>query len=128
TITGVYNAVTGYYAKGDGETDDTLAIQRAINDASVKGGTVYLQEGTYICSSLTIPGNVKLIGDVQKNTILKQTGNHLTFISLVGDNIFIENIKLDGKKIIESIGINIVADTKSVLSPVIKNCIINGFN
>ena len=35
-------------AKGNGRTDDTKAIQRAINEVAGTGGTVYLPNGTYM--------------------------------------------------------------------------------
>ncbi len=40
--------VKDYGAKGDGVTDDTAAIQRALNENI--GGTTYLPEGTYLVS------------------------------------------------------------------------------
>lgn len=47
-VTGVYN-VREYGATGDGSTDDTAAIQAAINAAS--GKIIYLPPGTYIFSA-----------------------------------------------------------------------------
>src|SRR6266702_4440519 len=47
--------VKTYGATGNGSTDDTTAIQNAINAVSSSGGTVLLPAGTYIVSStLTI--------------------------------------------------------------------------
>ena len=43
-----------YNAKGDGTTDDTTAIQTAINYARDNGGSVFIPVGTYIVSSLTL--------------------------------------------------------------------------
>lgn len=39
--------VKAFGAKGDGRTDDTKAIQRAINKVAGTGGTVYVPPGTY---------------------------------------------------------------------------------
>lgn len=40
-----------YGAKGDGSTDDTGAIQAAVNAAGVSGGVVFFPQGTYKVSS-----------------------------------------------------------------------------
>lgn len=47
---GVINVKTQYGAKGDGVTDDTAAIQRALTENSGKNKIVYLPEGTYLVS------------------------------------------------------------------------------
>ena len=55
--------VRRYGALGDGQTNDTAAIQRAIDAcAGSGGGTVYLPPGTYISGSLHLrsPVTVRL--------------------------------------------------------------------
>lgn len=47
---GIINVKTQYGAKGDGVTDDTAAIQRALTENSGKNKIVYLPEGTYLVS------------------------------------------------------------------------------
>jgi parallel beta-helix repeat protein len=42
-----------YGAKGDGVTDDTAAIQRAVNAVAGTGGTVSVPDGTYMINALT---------------------------------------------------------------------------
>jgi len=52
-----------YGAKGDGTTDDTTAIQNAVN-ALPSGGTLYLPRGTYkITNSITILKSISIQGE-----------------------------------------------------------------
>lgn len=48
-----------YFAKGDGETMDRAAIQRAIDDCPA-GGTVLLPEGIYRTGALTLKSDMEL--------------------------------------------------------------------
>lgn len=71
-----FNAKRDYGAVGDNAANDTSAIAAALSAAnSAGGGTVYLPAGQYlITSGLTIPANVKLIGDGIGLTIIKASG------------------------------------------------------
>lgn len=52
-----------YRAKGDSRTDDTAAIQRALDAAAKGGGTVYLPRGQYLLEGrLNVPSGVTLKG------------------------------------------------------------------
>lgn len=55
--------VRAYGAVGDGVTDDTSAIQAAINAAAVNGGTVFFPKssGAYVRTTITIPSNVSIL-------------------------------------------------------------------
>ena len=56
-------SVKDYGAKGDGTTDDTAAIQAALNSLSATGGTVTVPQGQYkLTAKITIPAFVKLQG------------------------------------------------------------------
>ncbi|MGV3761296.1 right-handed parallel beta-helix repeat-containing protein [Parapedobacter sp.] len=54
--------VMDYGAVGDGDTDDSEAIQRAVDSAAV-GDTVYLPKGTYLVSSIRLVSNVHVVAD-----------------------------------------------------------------
>ena len=60
---GVYS-VTSFGAKGDGKTDDTAAIQKALDAAEkVGGGIVFAPTGNYMIKThISIPANVTLQG------------------------------------------------------------------
>lgn len=62
-----------YGAKGDGITDDTVAVQAAITAAETAGGIVLVPPGTYVVSSLTIPTNMSLLGAGSGKTIIQTT-------------------------------------------------------
>jgi polygalacturonase len=54
-------AVRAYGAQGDGKTNDTPLVQRAIDAcAAAGGGTVYLAPGVYLCGSLHLRSGVVL--------------------------------------------------------------------
>jgi hypothetical protein len=53
----LYSMLSG--AKGDGVTDDTSALQKAL-DQCPPGGTVYLNEGTYLCGPLQLHADLTL--------------------------------------------------------------------
>lgn len=62
--------VKDFGATGDGVTDDTLAIQAAINYLSPLGGTLYIPKGAYIVSDadadnacLVITAPIQVLGD-----------------------------------------------------------------
>ncbi|EPE25182.1 Pectin lyase-like protein [Glarea lozoyensis ATCC 20868] len=51
-------------AKGDGETDDTLALARVIQSAAENDQIVYIDAGTYkVTSTIYIPPNSKIVGE-----------------------------------------------------------------
>lgn len=52
--------VKQFGATGDGQTDDTAAIQRALDAAGKAGGTVFLPPGIYASGMLTVPSEVTL--------------------------------------------------------------------
>jgi hypothetical protein len=82
----IYRSVTTYGAKGDGTTDDTAAINRAISDGNRCGfgcvssttspAIVYFPPGTYIVtSSIQMYYFTQLIGDALNPPTIKAAAN-----------------------------------------------------
>ena len=64
-------SVKDFGAVGDGTTDDTAAIQAAINS----GKSVYAPPGTYLCNLTITTSGVRIIGAGRESTIFKNYGN-----------------------------------------------------
>lgn len=111
-------------AKGDGVTDDTLAIQAAINSLPAEGGTIFFPIGDYVITDTLTIGNgtkdtvstkncIKLIGESNAATNLStwvgENGTGIRYKGTVGKpmlrilgpilNPVVENMTLFGENI-----------------------------
>ncbi|MGG1514123.1 stalk domain-containing protein [Paenibacillus oryzisoli] len=117
--------VKQFGAKGDGLTNDTQAIQTALQQVSIKNSTLFLPSGTYLIDAtqkLTVSSNTKIFGE-GATTVLKaksdeEFGSNLLTIS--GDYIEISHLTLDG----DQRAINIVLVDSNSSNIIVSNCVI----
>lgn len=93
---GVFN-VQEFGAKGDGETDDTAAIQKTIDQAERIGGIVYLPPGRYSIRSLDLTNcsGLAILGTNITASVLVARESDVNMIDLTGAaNIRLENFMM----------------------------------
>ncbi len=110
-----------YGAVGDGSTNDSTALQNAINS----GYAVYLGSKNYrITTGLTLTTTVKIFGNGKASII--STNSNITILNITGDYNTIENISLVGNSSgaaqtgISAIGV--VGLTSYRLNNIVTNC------
>lgn len=83
-------------AVGDGVTDDTDAVNSAIEFAIAEGCTVKIPKGTYVVSSpLNITGGVTIVGLSSRDSILKlASGSNCDLIDIVGSDFSMTGITI----------------------------------
>lgn len=111
-------------AKGDGTTDDTNAIQTAINTANTKGVPLNLGTRTYLITEpLTVYSNLEINGN---NAIIKTNSNiNMITTNSVVDHVYLHNFRLMGANDItytDNIGIKITAYYSKFQDLIISNC------
>ena len=88
-----------YGAKGDGSTDDTVAIQAAITAVSATGGIVFFPPGTYIVSNaLTVNSYIVFAGagDHATNISMSSVTNKDCFSGVDVSNVSFRDLTLTG--------------------------------
>lgn len=92
---GVFN-VRDFGATGDGATDDTTAIQAALNGLPADGGTLFFPAGNYIVSSaLTVPVETQIKGSGSEISQITMAANNTNCLVCTGPGSFvIENMYL----------------------------------
>lgn len=115
---GPVHDVRAYGAVGDGTTDDTAAIQSAINAIDTAGGgVVFIPKGTYkITSALSGVSNITLLGSGRNQSIIKikdSYSNNTNCLNFSGkSNITISHLTFDGN--LANQGIVATTDNKQI--------------
>lgn len=108
----VVNVKTAHKAKGDGVTDDTAAIQAALDAVGASGGTLYFPPGTYIVKTTNLVdmtkgaivltsdhSNIRITGAGYKS-IIKAVGDGTSWFMMfkltTAKNVTIYNLMFDG--------------------------------
>ncbi len=101
--TNLMNVKTGFGAKGDGLTDDTPAIQNAIDSLSENGGGVLLfPPGAYLVSSVNLKENITYEGYgatiIRPDSMDKWTRTFISYYSGDSDSkpFIIKGLSFDG--------------------------------
>lgn len=128
-------SVKTYGAKGDGITDDTAAIQAAIDYVySSGGGTVYFPTGTYLVTSVvrnwTSPITVNIKGSGKRSTVLKKFDTSVTPIldfsgvpAMLEPYSEISDLEINGNNVPSVDGLRVTNYGRWVLRDVfIQNC------
>lgn len=94
--------VRQYGATGDGRTDDTAAIQAAINAVPVSGGTIIFPPGTYIVAptktkGIVLRSNLRIVGSGAQSVIRikDHSGDWPSLFSLKSSNDAVENVTFE---------------------------------
>jgi len=90
-----FNNALDFGVVGDGATNDTAALQAAINAST--GGVLYLPAGIYLCSTLSLVANLTLIGAGQNNTIIRSNGTNVgSFVAGTStNNVTVQDLQID---------------------------------
>jgi hypothetical protein len=125
-----------YNAQGDGTTDDTSAIQAAIDAAYTQGGgRVFLPRGIYSTGHLTIKTNVLMFGEGMGVTIIKLRNaiNDNIIGGTAATNVSVRDMTLDSNRTNQTgpsgAGINLVlCDFARVINVESKETYRNGLS
>lgn len=125
-------SVKDYGATGNGSTDDTAAIQAAVNATASAKGSLYFPAGTYLVgTAISIPANINLFGQGYDSHLTRTTtGNVFSIIGTSGtliSNVHITELRFSGPSTQASSvsGNGIYIDYTSYIT--VENCFFTGF-
>jgi hypothetical protein len=83
-------------AVGDGVANDTAAIQAAINT----GKAVYIPNGTYLVTALTLGAGTVMYGETKERAIIKgSTANAMMSVSGFDKHVHLSNLTIDANNV-----------------------------
>lgn len=139
TSTKVVNA-KDYGAKGDGVTDDTAALQNAVNAVAGSGGTLSIPDGTYMVNALTsVYVKSGMTVSMSSGAVLKAIPNGasnyailalsgVSNVNIVGGTIYGERAQHTGTTGEWGMGLKIVNSSQVAVDHVLaKECWGDGF-
>lgn len=85
-------SVTEFGAKGDGATDDTVAIQNAINTAG-PGGVVFFPRGVYLISNTLLVSNDGMLLEGARGASIRQVSNQ-SALRVTGSRCIIRHLEI----------------------------------
>lgn len=126
--------VRDYGATGDGVTNDTAALQAALDAAAADEDTVYIPPGTYLTNALNWPLRVRIQGAGRQHTVLKPASNSIILLSHTVAGVYevgglhMRDMHFDvgGKTGITFVFVDGTDSTKRISDVIIENCFFNG--
>lgn len=85
-------SVLDFGARGDGVTDDTAAIQAAINT----GKSVYFPAGTYVSGALTVSTASQVLFGEGSLSVIQASGTGINLITAQAEYIGVRDLRLNG--------------------------------
>lgn len=110
--------ITDFGAKGDGVTDNTLIIQKIIDNASKTGeGKVIIPEGVFLTSVLHLKSHVEL--HLKEKAVLLGSAKRITYGAKAASPLIVakgqRNISITGKGVIDGNGYELIKDIYRML-------------
>ena len=123
-------SVKDFGAVGNGVTNDTAAVQLAINS---NAKAVYFPSGTYLCNLITLVSGQTLYGDGAASIIKYNSGSALLYGLSASAGTYLENITIRDLQLLGIVATSGFSEfihlinVNGVRNFTVQNCQINGF-